>query len=178
MKTLGTQRVDTRKVAYSVILAAIAIALSPFNIPIALGPIVRPLPWQHMVNVLGAVLVGPWYALAVALVAAIVRNAIGTGTLFAFPGGMIGAFLAGWTYRLTRNLYLAALGEIIGTGVIAALFSTLIWAPTVMNRPMAATALIIPFSISTIVGSVLGIVGVLILERARVIEPRAGAKAV
>src|SRR6266511_61798 len=103
-------KTETRKVAYSVVLAAIAIALSPLAIPVAGAKI---FPWQAMVNVLAAVLVGPWYALAVALVAAIGRNAIGTGTLFAFPGGMIGALLAGLIYRYTRNVYLTALGEII-----------------------------------------------------------------
>ena len=109
---------ETRRVAYSVVLAAIAIALSPLSLPVAGAKIY---PWQAMVNVLAAALVGPVYAVVVALVAAIARNALGTGTLFAFPGSIIGAFLAGIVYRYTRNVYLAALGEIIGTGILAAL---------------------------------------------------------
>ncbi len=56
----------------------------------------------------------------IALVIGILRNALGTGTLLAFPGGMIGAFLAGIAYRYTQNIYLGALGEIIGTGILGA----------------------------------------------------------
>lgn len=168
-------KADTRKVAYAVVLAAIAIALSPLAIPVAGAKV---LPWQHMVNVIAAVVVGPWYALAIALVAAIVRNALGTGTLFAFPGGMIGALLAGLVYRYTRNLYLTALGEIIGTGIIAALVSTVIWAPVVMNRPMETMALVVPFLSSTIPGSILGVLAVKLLERAGYIVPRQAKPAI
>ncbi len=165
---------ETRRVAYAVVLAAIAIALSPLAIPVAGAKI---FPWQSMVNVLAAVLLGPTYAVVVALVAAIVRNALGTGTLFAFPGGMIGAFLAGILYRLTRNVYLAALGEIIGTGIVAALFSTVIWAPAVMNKPMDAFALVGPFLSASVPGAILGIVGAKILERAGFIARREAKQA-
>lgn len=154
---------ETRKVAYAVVLAALIVALSPLFFPVAGAKV---LPWQHMVNVLAGVLLGPWYAVAIALVAAIIRNALGLGTLFAFPGGMIGAFLVGYTYKFTRNIYLAAVGEIIGTGILGALVSTLIVAPAFMNRPMEATALIIPFLASCIPGSILGVIGLIILERA------------
>ncbi len=159
----------TRKVAYSVVLAAIAIALSPLSIPVAGAKIY---PWQAMVNVLAGVLVGPWYAVAVALVAAIARNALGTGTLFAFPGSVIGAFLVGLLYRLTRNVYLAALGEVIGTGIIAALLSTAVWAPLVMTRHMALLALVVPFLSASVPGAVIGVVGVKILERAGLVSLR------
>src|SRR5512138_3178281 len=100
---------QSRQVAYAVVLTAIAVALSPFSIPV--GP-TKVFPAQHMVNVLGAVILGPWYALAVAFAASILRNVLGTGSLFAFPGSMIGAFLAGYVYLLSRNVYLAAIGEI------------------------------------------------------------------
>ncbi len=159
----------TRKVAYSVVLAAIAIALSPLSIPVAGAKIY---PWQAMVNVLAGVLVGPWYAVVVALVAAIARNALGTGTLFAFPGSVIGAFLVGLLYRLTRNVYLAAPGEVIGTGLIAALISTALWAPLVMSHHMELLALIVPFLSASLPGAVIGVVAVKILERAGLVSLR------
>ena len=109
---------ETRKVARAIILVAIGVAISPFtSIPIGIAKIN---PAQHFVNVVGAVLLGPWWAAGIALVIGILRNALGTGTLLAFPGGMIGAFLAGFAYRYTRNLYVGALGEIIGTGILGA----------------------------------------------------------
>lgn len=157
---------ETRKVAYAVVLTAIAVVLSPFFIPV--GP-TKVFPAQHMVNVIGAVIVGPWYALAAAVAASIIRNATGTGTLFAFPGSLIGAFIAGYVYIFTRNIYLAALGEIFGTGILGALVSTLIVSPAFLGKPMDATALIIPFLASTIGGSIIGVVALLTLQRAGVV---------
>lgn len=164
---------ETRKVAYAVVLTAIAVALSPFFIPV--GP-TKVFPAQHMVNVIGAVILGPWYALAVAVAASIIRNALGTGTLFAFPGSMIGAFIAGYVYIFTRNIYLAALGEIFGTGILGALASTLIVSPAFLGKPMDATALIIPFLASTIVGSIIGVLALLTLQRAGVVKKASAAK--
>lgn len=158
---------ETRKVAYAVVLTAIAVVLSPFFIPV--GP-TKVFPAQHMVNVLSAVILGPWYALAVAVAASIIRNAAGTGTLFAFPGSMIGAFIAGYVYVWRRNIYLAALGEIFGTGILGALVSTLIVSPVFMSRTMVATALIIPFLASTIAGSIVAVAALLVLQRAGVVK--------
>lgn len=164
---------ETRKVAYAVVLTALAVVLSPFFIPV--GP-AKVFPAQHMVNVLGAVLLGPWYALGTALSAAILRNATGMGTLFAFPGSMIGAFLAGYVFKVTRNIYLAALGEIFGTGILGALASTLIVSPAFMGKPMDATALMVPFLVSTIGGSIIAVVGLLALKRAGVVKTAPATK--
>jgi energy-coupling factor transport system ATP-binding protein len=156
--------VGTRTVARAIILVAIGVAISPFtSIPIGIA---RINPAQHFVNVVGAVLLGPWWATGVALVIGILRNMMGTGTLLAFPGGMIGAFLAGFAYRYTRNIYLGALGEIVGTGLLGAVASVLIVAPVLMGKAMALGALIIAFSGSTILGSIIGIFALRFLERA------------
>src|SRR4030065_1059502 len=95
---------ETRKIARAVILVAIGVAISPFtSIPIGIAKIN---PAQHFVNVIAAILLGPWWATVVALIMGILRNALGTGTLLAFPGGMIGAFLSGIAYRYSRSIYL------------------------------------------------------------------------
>jgi energy-coupling factor transport system ATP-binding protein len=155
---------ETRKIARAVILVAIGVAISPFtSIPIGIAKIN---PAQHFVNVIAAILLGPWWATGIALIIGILRNALGTGTLLAFPGGMIGAFLAGIAFRYSRNIYLGALGEIIGTGLLGATVSALIVAPVLMGKTMALGALIIAFSGSTIVGAIIGIFGLKLLERA------------
>lgn len=155
---------QTRIVARAVILVAIGVALSPFtSIPIGVAKIN---PTQHFVNVVAAVLLGPWWAAGVAGIIALLRNALGTGTLLAFPGGMIGAFLAGIFFLLTRNIYFGALGEVIGTGLLGAVASALIVAPALMGKSMAMGALIIAFSGSAIVGAVMGILGLKLLEKA------------
>jgi energy-coupling factor transport system ATP-binding protein len=153
----------TRQVAQAVILVAIGVALAPFtSFPVGIAKIN---PTQHFVNVVGAILLGPWWAVAIAAIIGIIRNAMGVGTLLAFPGGMIGAFIAGYVYRYTRNIYLGALGEIIGTGIIAAVVSALFVAPVFMGKTMAMSLLIASFLGSTIVGSVIGVLALKLLER-------------
>jgi energy-coupling factor transport system ATP-binding protein len=155
--------VKTRTVARAVILVSIGVALSPFtSIPIGIAKIN---PAQHFVNVVGAVLLGPLWATGVALIIGILRNALGTGTLFAFPGGMIGAFLAGLVYRYTQNIYLGALGEIIGSGFLGAVVSALMVAPLLIGKTMAMGGLIIAFSGSTILGSIMGLLALKLLEK-------------
>ena len=156
-------RVDTRKVAQAVVLTAIAVVLSPLFIPIG---ITKVFPAQHMVNVLGAALLGPWYALAVATAAGIIRNVLNLGTIFAFPGGMIGALVAGYVYRWTQNIYLGAVGEIVGTGLIGATVSALIVGPIFLGKTMALGTFIIAFAASTVAGSIIGVLALLVLRRA------------
>ncbi|HBY92488.1 MAG TPA: energy coupling factor transporter S component ThiW [Chloroflexi bacterium] len=156
--------VDTRKIAQAVILVAIGVALAPFtSIPFGIAKIN---PTQHFVNVLAAILLGPWWAVAIAAMIGVIRNAMGVGTLLAFPGGMIGAFLAGYTYRYTHNLYLGALGEIIGTGIIGAVISAVVVAPVFMHQTMALGLLVASFLGSTILGAIIGVLAVKLLERA------------
>ena len=155
---------ETRRITRAVILVALGVALSPFtSIPIGIAKIN---PAQHFVNVVGAVLLGPWWATGIALAIGILRNAMGTGTLLAFPGGMIGAFLAGLAYRYSRSIYLGALGEMIGTGLLGATASAFIVAPVLMGKAIALGALIIAFSGSTIAGSIIGVLALNLLDRA------------
>ncbi len=156
-------RMQTRQLAYSAILAALAVALSPISIPVGIAKI---FPIQHMVNVLAAGLVGPWWGLAIAITTSIIRNVLGLGTPLAFPGSIFGVLLAGLVYRYTRNIALTALGEVIGTGVIGALVGGLVVAPYIMNRPIGVTALILPFALSALAGAALGAIGLLLLQRA------------
>jgi energy coupling factor transporter S component ThiW len=161
MKPTGT---NSRTVARAIILVAIGVALSPFtSIPMGIA---RINPTQHFVNVVAAVLLGPWWAAAVAGIVALLRNALGTGTLLAFPGGMVGAFIAGIFFQLTRNIYFGALGEVLGTGVLGAMASALIVAQVLTGKSMALGALIIAFSASAIVGAVFGILGLKLLDKA------------
>lgn len=163
---------NTRKIAQAVILVAIGVALSPFtSFPVGIAKVN---PTQHFVNVLGAILLGPWWAMINAAIIAIIRNALGVGTLLAFPGGMIGALLAGYVYRYTRNVYWAALGEIVGTGILGALVSGWLVAPVFMQKPMAVGVLIASFLASTVLGSVLGLLALSILRRAGYVELEEG----
>ncbi len=158
----------TRKVAYAVILTAIGVALAPYtSLPVGIAKIN---PTQHFVNIIGAVLLGPWWATFIAAVIGTIRNAMGVGTLLAFPGGMIGAFLAGIFYRLGRHLYFGAVGEITGTGFIAPIVSAWLVAPVLMGKAIPFLALVPSFLGSTIAGSVLGILALRLLDKNDIIE--------
>ena len=161
-------RSNTRKVAQAAILVAIGVALSPFtSFPIGIAKVN---PTQHFVNILGAVLLGPWWAVAIAAIIGVLRNALGVGTLLAFPGGMIGALLAGLFYRGTRNVYAAAGGEIVGTGILAALVSGWLVAPFLMGQTMPLLVLIASFLGSTVLGTVLGVLALKLLQRIGTIQ--------
>jgi energy-coupling factor transport system ATP-binding protein len=123
-----------------------------------------------MVNIMAAVLLGPWWATLVAFAAAVFRNATGVGTPFAFPGGMIGALLAGVAWRATAKLRFAAAGEIVGTGIIAAGISVLVIAPGLMGEPRAVAFLFASFMLSTVVGTAVGLVALVALRNADVVE--------
>lgn len=160
---------NTRTVAYAVVLVAIGVALAPYtSIPVGIAKVN---PTQHFVNVLGAVLLGPWWAVAIATMIAILRNVMGVGTLLAFPGGMIGAFLAGIFYRKTRRVILGAVGEVIGTGFIAPVASALFVAPVLMGKAIPLLALVPSFLFSTLAGAVLGVLAVNLLRRAEIVQP-------
>jgi energy-coupling factor transport system ATP-binding protein len=124
-----------------------------------------------MVNVVSAVMLGPWYAVGIAFAAAVIRNLLGLGTLLAFPGGMIGALLAGLAYRAFKNLYVAGLGEVIGTGILGSLVSVWIVGPMLLGKSMALVTLMVAFSVSTLAGTVIGIIALHVLRKAGIWQP-------
>ena len=115
---------NTKKlVTTALIIAMGVVSNSLFVIPIGLAKVA---PMQHLLNVLTAVWLGPGYAVLQAFGVSVLRNLLGTGTVFAFPGSMIGAVCAGLFYARTQKIGYAALGEWIGTGILGSLVSTLL----------------------------------------------------
>ena len=102
------------------LLVAIAVVGSLLSFPV-FGSKCAPV--QHMVNVVAGILLGPWYALGVGFLAALIRNLTGLGSLLAFPGSMVGALLCGLVWKYTKKLLPALLGEVIGTGVLGGLLA-------------------------------------------------------
>ena len=138
-------------------LAALFIAIATltghvFYIPVGFS---KCFPIQHTVNVLAAVLLGPWYGVAIAFVTSLLRNVLGTGTLLAFPGSIFGALLAGVLYQRTGKVLLASLGEVVGTGFIGALAAYPI-VKLVMGQEAAIFFYVVPFLTSTVGGTIIG----------------------
>lgn len=145
---------NTKKLAIAGILCAVAVVGSLFSFPV-LGSKCAPV--QHMVNVICAVFLGPWYGVAVAFVASLLRNLLGIGSLMAFPGSMCGALLCGLLYWKTKNLPATLVAEVAGTGLIGGLAAYPI-ATLFMGVDAAAVAFyayIVPFLVSTVAGSIL-----------------------
>ena len=145
---------STKKLAIAALLAAVAVVGSTFSVPV-FGS--RCAPVQHMVNILCAVLLGPWYGVGVAFVASLLRNLFGLGSLLAFPGSMCGALLCGLAHHKTKNLPITLFAEVFGTGIIGGLLSYPI-AIAFMGKSageIAFYAYVVPFLVSTIGGSIL-----------------------
>lgn len=151
---------NTKKLTMAAFFVAIAVVFSFVNIPVGLA---KCYPIQHMVNVLSAVLLGPLYSVLVAFCTSLIRNMSGTGSLMAFPGSMIGAFFAGILFYKTKKLSLAFLGEVIGTGLIGALLAYPI-AKFVLGKEMALFGMLIPFSVSTLGGSIIAVIIILSIK--------------
>ena len=83
---------SAKKLALAGMFCAVAVVGSVFSFPV-FGSKCAPV--QHMVNILCAVLLGPYYGVGVAFVASLLRNLLGLGSLMAFPGSMFGALLCG-----------------------------------------------------------------------------------
>lgn len=155
------KKTNIQKLALSGVLCAVAVVGSLFSFPV-FGSKCAPI--QHMVNILCAVVLGPWYGVMVAFGASLIRNLLGIGSLMAFPGSMFGALLCGIVYYKTKKLSLTLLAEVFGTAILGGLCAYPV-AILLMGKSagdIAFYAYIVPFLISTAVGSALS--GILIVS--------------
>ena len=155
----------TKKLCVAGILCAVAVVGSMFSIPV-FGSKCAPV--QHMVNVLSAVFLGPFYGTAIAFCTSLIRNLLGTGSLLAFPGSMAGALCCGLIYKYTKKLVLTYAGEIFGTGIIGGLLSFPVARLIMGNTQAALFMYVIPFLISTIGGTAAAALLVGVLRRTHV----------
>lgn len=159
----------TKKIVLAGVLCAVAVVGSMFSVPV-FGSKCAPV--QHMVNILCAILLGPWYGIGVAFAASLIRNLLGLGTLMAFPGSMFGALLCGITYHKTKNTWLTYLAEVFGTAVLGGLCAYPI-AILFMGKnagEVAFYAYIIPFLISTAGGAILSAIIIESLRKSNILK--------
>ena len=157
------------KVTLSAFFVALGFVLSLVSFPI--GP-TRVFPFQHMINAIVGIMLGPFYAAAIALAIGTLRVAAGTGTLFAYPGGMPGGFVVGSLYWYLWHHDECALTEPLGTGV-GGILSAVALAPFIgANRLPSVFGLtaqwelfVIFFWFSSIPGAIMGYVVVKALRQ-------------
>ena len=147
----------TKKLCIAGILVAVAVVGSLFSFPV-FGSKCAPI--QHMVNILCAVMLGPWYGVGAAFCASLIRNLLGLGSLMAFPGSMLGALLCGIAFWKSRNIPLTLLAEVFGTGVLGGLcaYPVAILFLGMQAGEIAFYAYVIPFLVSTVGGAVISAV--------------------
>ena len=160
---------QTKKLCMAGIFCAVAVVGSLFSFPV-FGSKCAPI--QHMVNILCAVLLGPWYGVGVAFCASLIRNLLGLGSLMAFPGSMIGALLCGIMYWKTKNIPATLLAEVFGTAVLGGLcaYPVAVLFMGVNAGTVAFYAYIIPFFVSTAGGAVLSAILLGALMKTGVVE--------
>lgn len=168
------KRSSTKKLALAGVLCAVAVAGSTLSFPVFAS---KCAPVQHMVNVLCAVFLGPWYGLGAAFAASLLRNLLGLGSLLAFPGSMCGAPLCGLVWRKSKNLRLTLAAEVFGTGVLGGLlaYPAAVAFMGADAGTVAFYAYVAPFLISTIAGSILAGALVFALQKTGALGAMRGA---
>ena len=122
----GISRELLRKEVMLAMLVAVGVVISPILRVEGMCPM------AHLINIVCAVLLGPWWSLLCAVLIGTIRMLFLGIPPLALTGAVFGAVLSGVFYRLSNGKILAAcVGEVIGTGVIGAVVSypvmTLLW---------------------------------------------------
>ncbi|MGN0402089.1 MAG: energy coupling factor transporter S component ThiW [Acetatifactor sp.] len=148
------KKTNVKKMCVAGILCAVAVVGSLFSFPV-FGSKCAPV--QHLVNVICAVLLGPWYGLAVAFLASLLRNLFALGSLLAFPGSVFGALLCGLIYQKSKKLLPTLAGELLGTSILGGLcaYPVAIFFMGKSAADLAFYVYVVPFLISTAGGCIL-----------------------
>lgn len=171
---------QTKKIALLAVFTALGVSLAPFFWFQFITT--KAYPTQHFINVISGITIGPWWAAMAAIFIGSIRNMLGIGTLYAFPGGIPGGILVGLGYLFTRKSrnrfvkYSAAFLEPVGTVLIGGTFSLLILAPLIgdvrllglMEREGVLNLLPVfwaGWAASSIPGSVIGYIIALTLDK-------------
>ncbi|MBQ3463983.1 MAG: energy coupling factor transporter S component ThiW [Clostridia bacterium] len=169
----------TKKIAIAGMLIAIGVIGGAWSFPIGAS---KCAPVQHLVNILAATTLGPWYGIIMAFITSCIRLAMGTGTLMAFPGSMCGAFLAGvlcmafkkMNFPKKENIFGngtlgAVIGELFGTAVIGGMLAYPI-ATMIMGKEAALFTYVFPFFVSTLGGTIIGTIVYIALRKTKALD--------
>ena len=156
---------STKKIALAGVFTALAVVGSFISFPVAGS---KCAPVQHMVNILAAVTLGPFWGIGIAFIASLLRNLLALGSLMAFPGSMVGALCCGLIYHFSRKLSLTCAAEALGTGILGGLAAYPVAKLLMGLAPAGFTVYMIPFFISTFTGSVLAFILLRVFEKSQV----------
>lgn len=152
-----------KKEVFTALLASISYVLSTFvSFP-------RMAPFQHFINVIGAVFLGPLWGFNCALLTGLMRMILNGSTILAVIGAVVGAFLSGLLYKKFHKLIWAVIGEVIGTGILSAIISYP-FMRAFYGLPKTSIFTYIPFFIpASLMGATLGYILLKALEKSKVL---------
>ena len=114
---LKNKEINLKKQVFTALLVCMGYVLNTFVWIPGMAP------FQHFINVIAAVFMGPKWSFTCALLIGLLRMIINGRTILALIGAVVGAFLSGLLYKKFQKLYWAVIGEVIGTGIISAILS-------------------------------------------------------
>lgn len=181
---MSIKTVYVKKLALFIVFSALGVVIASGSWFVVLGT--KAYPGQHMINAILGVLLGPLWAVIAAVFIGVLRNMLGIGTLYAFPGGIPGGIVVGVVYWLLKRLkvsgkarLVSALSEPMGTLLIGVPLSLLIFAPWMGSKDlltlMANNSFLFAFlilgtgwALSCVPGSIIGFIILLVLNRVRI----------
>jgi len=153
-----SRRVATRKLVLTAMFACLAFVLNTFVYFPAMAP------FQHFVDVMAAVFLGPWYACAAAFLCGVMRMISGR-TIQAVVGAIFGPIVGGLLYRKFHNFWVVLAGEVFGTGILGAMTAYPLM-KMFYGLDAQSPFYYIPFyTPSAVVGGCMGVAVLLILKR-------------
>ena len=95
---------------------------------------------------------------------------MGLGSLLAFPGSMVGALCCGLVYMFLRRLSVTCVAEALGTGILGGIAAYPAAKFLMGAEPAGLFVYVVPFLVSTVVGSILAFILVTVLEKGGVLS--------
>jgi energy coupling factor transporter S component ThiW len=181
VKKMKVEVGHVKKLAMIVVFSALGITIAPMSWFVIFGT--KANPTQHTINAILGVLVGPFWSAIAAILIGTIRNVLGVGTIYAFPGGIPGGLVVGIVYWLLRFLgrsektsMVSALAEPIGTVLIGAPIALFLVAPWIGTQSLmdltTNEGLLMAFlifgagwTLSCVPGSIIGFSALLILHK-------------
>ncbi|HAQ40974.1 MAG TPA: energy coupling factor transporter S component ThiW [Clostridiales bacterium] len=114
---IKSKEINLKKQIFTALLACMGYVLNTFVWFPGMAP------FQHFINVVAAVFLGPVWSFVCALIIGLLRMVLNGRPVLAVIGAVVGAFLSGMLYEKFQELRWAVIGEVIGTGIISAIIS-------------------------------------------------------
>ncbi len=161
---IKNKEINLKKQIFTALLIGMGYVLSTFVVFPSMAP------FQHFINVIAAVFLGPYWSFLCALIIGLLRMILNGRSILAVIGGIVGAFLSGVLYKRFQKLYWAVIGEVIGTGIISAMISYP-FMRLFYGLPKSSIFFYIPFFVpSSLIGAMLAILLLKALKKTKVFD--------